>query len=77
MLGREIIAVCSDSNKQHVNALCGLNTKFLMLNLVINYVTTGPQMMNTQTVTYFLNEDKKCTVCESASLLTCNKKIRY
>ena len=28
MLCREIIAVCSETNKQHVNALCGMNTKF-------------------------------------------------
>jgi hypothetical protein len=28
MLCREIIAVCSDINKQHVNTLCGMNTEF-------------------------------------------------
>jgi hypothetical protein len=29
MLYTEIIAVCSDVNTEHINALCGQNTEFL------------------------------------------------
>ena len=29
MLYREIIAVCSEIHKQHINKLCGQNTEFL------------------------------------------------
>jgi hypothetical protein len=49
MLCREIIALCSDSNKQHVNALCGLNTEFLNVepgNKLRHYWTSDDEYSN-------------------------------
>jgi hypothetical protein len=42
MLYREIIAVCSEIHKKHINTLCGLNVEFVNVkNLVVHEVTTG------------------------------------
>ena len=41
MLYTEIIAVCSENHTKHINSVCGQNVELVMLNLVINVVTTG------------------------------------
>jgi hypothetical protein len=41
MLCREIIAVCSQIHKKHINTLCGRNWELLDVNLVVRIVTTG------------------------------------
>jgi len=38
---REIIAVCSDIYKEHINTLCGQNVEFLNAKLVVHIVTIG------------------------------------
>ena len=38
---REIIAVCSDIYKEHINTLCGQNVDFLNVKLVVHIVTIG------------------------------------
>jgi len=40
MLYREIIAVCSEIHKKHINTLVGQNEEFVNLNLAIYIVTT-------------------------------------
>ena len=42
---REIIAVCSEINKKHINTLCGQNVELLNVKLVVNIVTTGLQRL--------------------------------
>ena len=39
MLSREIIAVCSETHTEHINALCGQSLEFI-LNLPVREVTT-------------------------------------
>ena len=41
MLYREIMAVCSQIHKKHINALCGQNVGLLNVKLVVHIVTTG------------------------------------
>jgi len=41
MLYREIIAVCSEMHRKHVNKLCGQNVELLNVKLVLHIVTTG------------------------------------
>jgi hypothetical protein len=41
MLYREIIAVCSQIYKKHINTRCGQNVELLNLKLVVLIVTTG------------------------------------
>jgi len=41
MLYREIIAVCSQIHKKHINTLCGQNVEFGNVKLVVHIVTTG------------------------------------
>jgi hypothetical protein len=41
MLYREIIAVCSQIHKKHINTLCGQNVEMLSVKLVVHIVTTG------------------------------------
>jgi len=39
MLCREIIAVCSQIHKEHINTLCGQNVELLIVNLSVHLVT--------------------------------------
>jgi hypothetical protein len=41
MRDREIIAVCSEIHKKHINTLCEQNAGFLYVKLVVHIVTTG------------------------------------
>ena len=41
VLYREIIAVCSQIHKKHVNTVCGQNIELLNAKLVVHIVTTG------------------------------------
>jgi hypothetical protein len=41
MLYREIIAVCSEIHKEHINTLCEQNVEMLSVKLVVLTVTTG------------------------------------
>jgi hypothetical protein len=41
MLYREIIAVCSEIQTEHINALCGQNVELFIVKLVVHIVTTG------------------------------------
>ena len=41
MLYSEIIAVCSEIHKKHVNSLCGQNVELVNFKLVVHIVTTG------------------------------------
>jgi len=41
MLGREIIAVCSQIHTKHINTLCGQNVELLNVKLAVHIVTTG------------------------------------
>jgi len=41
MLYREIIEVCSEIHRKHINTLCGQNTKLLNFKLVVHIVTAG------------------------------------
>jgi len=41
MLYREIMAVCSQIHKKHINTLCGQNGELSNVKLVVNIVTTG------------------------------------
>ena len=41
MLYREIIAVCYQTHKKHINTLCVQNVGFLNVKLVVYIVTTG------------------------------------
>jgi len=43
MLNREIIAVCSQIHKNHINTLCGQNVELLNVTLVVHVVTTRLQ----------------------------------
>jgi len=40
MLYKEIIAVCSETHKKHINTLCGQNVELLNVKLVLHIVTT-------------------------------------
>jgi hypothetical protein len=40
MLYREIIAVCSEIHRKHVNTLCGRNVELLNVKVVVHKVTT-------------------------------------
>jgi len=42
MLYSEIIAVCSQIHKKHINTLCGQNVELLNVKLAVHIVTTGP-----------------------------------
>ena len=55
MLCRERIAVCSEIHTKHMNAICGQNWFFLMLNLVVYKASTGPQGLNSQYDGYLLH----------------------
>jgi len=41
MLYREIMAVCSQIHKKHINTVCGQNVELLNVKLVLKIVTTG------------------------------------
>jgi hypothetical protein len=41
MLYIEIIAVCSEIHRKHTNKLCGQNTEFVNVKLVVHIVTSG------------------------------------
>jgi len=41
MLYREIIAICSDIYKIHINTQCGRNVELLNVKLAVRIVTTG------------------------------------
>jgi hypothetical protein len=41
MLYKEIIAVCSQIQTKHTNALCGQNVELLNTKLLVHIVTTG------------------------------------
>ena len=41
MLYREIIAVCSEIPKKHINTLCGQNVELLNVKLAVHIVTSG------------------------------------
>ena len=41
MLYSEIIAVCSQSHKKHINTLCGQNVELLTVKLAVHIVTIG------------------------------------
>ena len=41
MLYREIMAVCSEIHKKHINTLCGQTVESLNVKLVVYIVTTG------------------------------------
>jgi len=41
MLYREIMAVCSEIHKKHINTVCGENVELLNVKLVVYIVTTG------------------------------------
>ena len=41
MLYREIIAVCSEIHREHLDKLCGQNVEFLSVKLVVHIVTIG------------------------------------
>jgi len=42
MLYREIMAVCSEIHKKHINTLCGQNEELLNDKLVVRKVTGRP-----------------------------------
>ena len=41
MLYREIMAVCSQIRKKHINILCGQKLEFFNVKLAVHIVTTG------------------------------------
>ena len=41
MLYREIIAVCSQIHKQHINKMCGQNVELLNVKLAVHIVAVG------------------------------------
>jgi len=41
MLYREIIAVCSEIHKEHINTLCGQNVELLNVKLAVHIMTIG------------------------------------
>ena len=41
MLYREIMAVCSEIHRKHINSLCGQNVELLNVKLLVRIVTTG------------------------------------
>jgi len=41
MLYREIIAVCSEIHRKHINTLGGQNVELMNVKLVVHIVTTG------------------------------------
>ena len=41
MLYKEIIAVCSEIHKEHINTLCGQNVELLNVKLAVHIVTIG------------------------------------
>jgi len=41
MLYREIIPVCSQIHKKHINTVCGPNVELLNVKLAVHIVTTG------------------------------------
>jgi hypothetical protein len=46
MLYREIIAVCSEIHTKHINTVCGQNTEFVSVKLVVRILTTGVWRIN-------------------------------
>ena len=43
MLYREIIAVCFQIHRKHINTLCGQNIELLNVKLAVHIVTSGLQ----------------------------------
>ena len=43
MMYREIMAVCSQFHKKHINKLCGQNVQLLNVKPAVHIVTTGLQ----------------------------------
>jgi hypothetical protein len=41
MLYREIIPVCSEIHKKHINTLCGKNVQLLDVKLAVHKMTAG------------------------------------
>jgi hypothetical protein len=41
MLYREIIAVCSQIHKKHINTLCGQDVELLNVKVAVRIVTSG------------------------------------
>ena len=41
MVYGEIIVVCSEIHKEHINTLCGQNVELLNVKLAVHIVTTG------------------------------------
>ena len=40
LYNREIIAVCSQIHKKHINTLCGQNVELVNVKLMVHIVTT-------------------------------------
>ena len=41
MLYREIIAVCSEIRKEHINTMCGQNVELANVKVMVHIITTG------------------------------------
>ena len=54
MLYREIIALCSQINTKHINALCGQNVEFLNIELLLPKLITGLKMFKSYSYSSFL-----------------------
>jgi hypothetical protein len=75
MLYREIIAVCSQTRKKHINTLCGQNGELLNVKLAVHIVTTG--LVGLTTVVHFLELRYPSTPSCNASHEICTLQCRY
>jgi len=46
MLYREIIAVCSEIHRKHINTVWGQNVEFLNVKMAVHIVTSGLYRLN-------------------------------
>jgi len=53
MLYREIIAVCSQIHRKHINIVCWQNVELLNVELVVHIVTTGLLSVNSKIYVFF------------------------
>ena len=62
MLYREIMAVCSEIHKKHINTLCGQNVELLNVKLAVHIATSGLSRLPGSLHYQYRDRTRKC-VC--------------
>ena len=74
MLYREIIAVCSQIHRKHINTLCGQNVGLSNVVLMVQIVTTGLSWLNVR-VLHLLLDTKTSVMTVAFGVVSCWQRL--